>query len=179
MPKKDGEDYLISEDGNWNVASDYSKLKIMKPLYLCDEYSNISMYGHSTLIEEMENGNMEISELRLRGLKRLITTLIQVIDNSYFAIKGKDDIKELEKHRETLKKALTIFPIFFKVLKGRHGNIIKIDEEKFMKILDEIQEIKYKINVPLNKNNLIFTSKEEFDPSKAKSNLKERMVTQG
>lgn len=32
MAKEEG--YNISETGNWNVAADYSKLKIMKPLYL-------------------------------------------------------------------------------------------------------------------------------------------------
>ena len=43
-PKEEG--YNISETGNWNVASDYSRLKIMKPLYNCDIYENIAKFGY-------------------------------------------------------------------------------------------------------------------------------------
>ena len=39
MPKSSFFDEgAVSDYGNWNVAADYSKLKIMKQLYIADEY---------------------------------------------------------------------------------------------------------------------------------------------
>ena len=54
-----------------------------------------------------------------------------------------------------------------------------INLELFEKVLKQILEIKSNINEPLNKNHLIFTDREEFDPSAFKKSLKDRMVNRG
>ena len=48
MPKKDKSsgDHVISESGNWNVAAQFSKSKIMDPLDRCDIYENLARYGY-------------------------------------------------------------------------------------------------------------------------------------
>ncbi len=92
MPKRDEG---ISETGNWNVASDYSRYKIMKPLELADEYEVIAMFGASDLIQEF-GLHISISESKIKGFERLVYTLIMLINNTLFAIKkdrGRADIE--------------------------------------------------------------------------------------
>lgn len=174
------EGYNISETGNWNVAADYSKLKIMKPLYLIDEYANIAIFGSSTLVEELQN-QFPVDQLRMTGFKRLIHTLITLIDNSQFAIKKKTDKDDLGEHRKNLKRIEKImYSLFKEVVNHRtKQSYLKIDPEKFEKILEFVLSIKSKINEPLNRNHLIFTDKEEFDPKKYKEKVFEDAVNRG
>ncbi len=179
MPK--GDDYEgISETGNWNVASDFSKLKIMKNLYLADEYSNIAIFGTSSLIEELENP-YNVDELKLRGFKRLVTCLILLIDNTVFAIRNKTDKESLETYRTILKRIVKIYPTLSRVRQDQRRNIreLIIIEKEYSKVLDIILDIKTKINTPLNKAHLIFTDKEEFDPEEFKKKWKKDASTRG
>lgn len=172
MPK--GEDHEgISETGNWNVASDFSKYKIMKNLYLADEYSNIAIFGTSSLVEEMENP-YNIDELKLRGFKRLINCLILLIDNTLFAIRVKGDIKILTDYRIKLKRITGIMSTLTRVKQDHRRNTkeILILEGKYTKVLDIVLDIKTGINKPLNKAHLIFTDKEEFNPEEFKKRWK-------
>ena len=50
---------------------------------------------------------------------------------------------------------------------------------KFNKVLEIVFEIKSAINFPLNRNHLIFTDREEFDPHAYKKAMKERMTHKG
>ena len=49
----------------------------------------------------------------------------------------------------------------------------------FNKTLELVSEIKADINLPLNKNHLIFVDKEEFDPAMFKKKLKDRIINKG
>ena len=103
MPKKD--DFsgdILWEYGNWNVASDYSRLKIMKPLNLADEYETIATFGYLEFFDEVAS-DKNLDVLKIRGFRRLIKVLILVINNSKFAIKGKHK-KELKEYREELER---------------------------------------------------------------------------
>ena len=178
MPKGEGEG--ISDTGNWNVAADFSKLKIMKNLYLADEYSNIAIFGTGSIIEEIENP-FNIDELKLRGFKRLIGCLILLIDNSLFAIRNKEDKKDLKNYRKELKRIIKIFPALSRIRKDERRNFreLKLKDEEYSKVLDIVLDIKANINTPLNKAHLIFTDKEEFDPLKFKKKWKEAASTRG
>ena len=55
MPQYNDDESIVSETGNWNVADDYSKKKIMRPLFLCDYYEDIANFGYESLVEELIN----------------------------------------------------------------------------------------------------------------------------
>lgn len=184
MPKKDGTDYIISETGNWNVADDYSKKKIMRPLFTCDYYEDVANFGYESLGEELLSYNLPPNEVvKIKALKRLIKELIKIINNAKFALKKPGTRDIALKYKEQLKKIQDkVVPNLIKVTHNQIKNTktIKITNlQLFEDVLEKVSEIKSKINEPLNKNHLIFTDKEEFDPKKFKQNLKDRMVEQG
>lgn len=170
--KKDLEhnDGMISDTGNWNVAADYSKYKILRPLVLVDEYEEIALFGTGSLLQEMA-GLFNKDELRLNGLKRLTHMLILIIDNTIFAVKK--DREELEGYRRKLKDVLEIFPHLSKNVtdQRKSTNTIKLYHDKFDQVLEVVQDVKSKLNTPLNNNDLIFTKTEEFDPMAYKAEI--------
>jgi hypothetical protein len=183
MPRKDDGDSVISESGNWNVADDYSRNKIMKPLLLCDYYEDIATFGYDSIIEELGNYNSPPNDLiRIKAIKRLVKQLIRVIDNSKFALKKQGTKKEILKYREQIIKLGNCIPKIVKIQYNQiedRRTIAISDEGIFSTILDKLSEIKSKINEPLNKNDLLFTNKEEFDPVAFKDRLKRRMIERG
>jgi len=178
MGKEEG--YNISDTGNWNVASDYSRLKIMKNLYLADEYANIAIFGYSDFLSELNNP-YDIDTLKIKGLQRLINCLILLIDNTIFAIKISNDKTQIEEFRKDLSLALKLSPTLGKQIKNQVKRIetFKLDNEKYNRVLNVVLKIKSEINYPLNRSHLIFTDKEEFDPKKYKDNIKEGATTRG
>lgn len=177
MEKREKE-YNISELGNWNVAKEYSHFKIMRHLYLADEYTNLAIFGSASLIEELEN-NYPTDFLKVNGLNRLINVLILLIDNSLFACKKKNSQKDLKEYRTKLRDILNILPVLYKVINKGGQRQFKIIQEKYSPVLEKVLEIKAKINTPLNENNLIFTDKEEFDPKKFKRQVREDVTNRG
>ncbi len=183
MPQKEGGEYMISETGNWNVADQYAKSKIMRPLIRCEYYEDIAYFGYESIIEELANFQAPPNDvIRIRAMKRLIKELIRVIDNAKFALKiGKTKETALE-YKSYLLQLETTIPNIVRISKNRIQGTKQItikNPEVFNEILNKISEIKSKINEPLNKNHLIFTDKEEFDASAFKKSLKERMIGKG
>ena len=173
------EEKLMSDYGNWNVASDYARLKIMKQLYLADEYEIIATFGFSELIDEL-TVDVPLDVLKIRGFKRLIKSLIMVIDNSKFAVKGTHKTILVE-FRKELRRYWKILPTLFKYKinqKNKTQELILIEKE-YNPAVERVIEIKSEINEPLNRYDLIFTHKEDFDPAKAKEVIKESLIHRG
>lgn len=183
MPKKDGDDYIISESGNWNVADDYSKQMIMKSLIKASYFEDVAYFGYESLSEELLNYNLPSNDIiKYKALDRLIKELIKLINNAKFALKRDKTKDEALKYKEQLKDIHKTLPQLIKITNNQiqRSNSFKIkDIHLFNNYIDIISEIRSKINEPLNKNHLIFTDKEEFDPKKFKDNLKRRMVEEG
>lgn len=182
MPKKDlstGES-IISESGNWNVASDFAKIKIMLPLTKCEYYEDIATFGYESIIEELNGQQISNGLVRFTGFKRLVNELLRVCKNSKFAMKKTGTKAELEGYETKLEQIKKILPLLVDVKKN---NVNKTKEliinGEFIKTLAIVVEIKSSINVPLNQNHLIFTDKEEFNPHEYKKSLKERMIERG
>lgn len=176
MPQ--GEDKFISETGNWNVASDYSRMKIMRPLWLADEYALVSKFGSADFIEELNIiTNPDI--LKIKGFQRLVDCLIMLIDNSIFAVKY--DVDKLEEYKEELKRIDKIIPVLCKTRTNqlKRTSEVRLEKVKYEKVLERVLEIKALINIPLNKSHLIFTDKKEFDPKGFKKGIKDRITNQG
>ena len=183
MPKKDAStgEPIISDTGNWNVASDFARIKIMTPLTKCEYYEDIAMFGYESIIEELMGYQIENDFVRYTGLKRLINELLKVCKNSRFAMKKGDTKEELKDYEDKLKKIKKILPLLVRIRKDGINKTkeLKIINEKFDKTLQIVIELKSFINFPLNKNHLIFTDREEFDPNAFKTSLKERMKNRG
>ncbi len=173
-PKSNYDTYKISETGNWNVAADYVKLKIMKFLYWVDEYEIICTFGYSDILQEL---TIPVSEdkIKIVAFKRLVKYLLMLIRNTEFAIKKKEDKESFKKAKEDLERIEGIIPALYKSKTNRvtKQGSISLENEKFEKVLLEVIKIKSKINTPLNNSNLIFTPSEEFDPRAYKEKLME------
>lgn len=183
MPKKEGSDYVVSESGNWNVADQYTKSKIMQPLNRCDYYEDIAYFGYESIAEELGNYQSVPNDvIRIKAIKRLIMELIRVIDNSKFALKKGKTRGTALKYKKNLQDLHKTIPNLIHISKNRIEGTSSIKIKNltlFEDILSKISEIKSKINEPLNANHLIFVDKEEFDPRKFKETKKKRMVNQG
>lgn len=170
----------FSESGNWNVAADYTKLKIMKWLYFADVYEVIATFGTLEILDDFITNESMKEQARIRAIKRLVKTLQMIINNTIFAVR-KDDRETLKKHQAELIHLNKVLPQLWSVTINQRDKKqnLRIDEERFNKILDMIIEIKSNINEPLNKADLIFTSVEELDPDELKRKIMEDMVNAG
>ena len=182
MPPKDEKESMVSESGNWNVADQYTKSKIMRPLNLCDYYEDIAMFGHETILDELVNYSSPPNDvIKYKALLRLLHELVRLIDNCKFALKKGKTKEEVLGYKKQLEDLQKMTPKLIKSRVNQTGiRVVEItDLSKFEKLLSIVCKIKSKINEPLNKNHLIFTDREEFDPKGFKKDLKERMRTQG
>lgn len=169
----------VSETGNWNVADLYSKLKIMKPLALLDEYERIAEFGSKNPDEALMIPESMKAQLRYDALLRMAKELEILIRNSKFAVRTKDAdlmkkfFKEIQEIREMIPKAIEITTD----LSQRKTMMIK--EEVFQLILKALKNMADEIHSPLNRADLIFTSVEEFDPKVIKARMMEEIIHGG
>ncbi len=183
MPKKDystGEN-IVSETGNWNVASDFSRVKIMIPLTKCEYFKDIATFGYEEIAEQLMGANVQNDLVRFTGLKRYINELLKICKTCKFVMKKGNTEKTLKGLEEKLKKIKKVINLLIKVKKNNVNNTkeLIIDNEKFDKVLEIVMDIESAINFPLNQNHLIFTDKEEFDPHAHKDQLKKRIIGKG
>jgi len=177
MPKKE-DTYGSSETGNWNVASDFSRLKIMKQLYLSDNYANLSIFGSVDLPDE-NSPPLDIDRNKIDGFRRLVQCLIMIIDNTLFALKKMKT--EMEEYKKELMRINNIINVLYEI-KTNHVQKTRrlvLKKESYEEVLKRVLEIKSLINEPLNKADLIFTSHEDFDPKAAKDMIKDGLFTMG
>ncbi len=177
---KPDDGYNVSETGNWNVAKDYSKLKIMKQLYLSDDYATIAIFGTSTLLEELESSN-PIDYMKIKGFERLVHCLLMLCSNTLFAVrkgKSKDKVKKI---RDELERIQKIIPLLSRVVRSTRKNTsaLVIKPEKYEEVLNRVLHLKTSLNQPLNQNDLIFTETEEFDPIAYKKKIMDDASTRG
>lgn len=183
MPRKDDNDeYMVSETGNWNVAARFAEEKIMKPLVKCEIYEDLAIFGYESILEELVNYDQIPKDIvRINGLRWLVRELIKICKNTKFAMKISGTKIEIQNIEDKLQKIEEIIPalytITFSIVKKTQS--VEIEREKFDKILEKVLNLKSDLNNPLNKNHLIFTDKDEFDPSAFKARIKNRMVNKG
>lgn len=183
MPKKDSSDsYMYSELGNWNVAARFSEEKVMKPLIRCDIFEDIARFGYSSVLDELENvDQISIDVLKITGFSRLLNELIKICRNTRFAMKVSGSKEALGGIEDKLIKIKARLPFCYETF---HNKIQKINEVRlreniFRYLLEITSKLKSELNEPLNRNHLIFTDKEEFDPVAFKNRIKERMINKG
>jgi len=176
-------DYLeFSESANWNVAEGYSKTKILKPLVELDRYLIVAEFGAEEMVDEFNMSEDLKDSARLKALRRVVSTMLLLIENSKFALKKKDTGKFSEyKLQLKLIQSLMKEDIIFKyqINHKSKSRKIKIIEEKFDLLLEKLRVIKEEFVIPMNDADLIFSSTEEFDPDKLKREIAEDIVFSG
>lgn len=180
MSRFDKADFESSETGNWNVAADYTRLKIMKLLYHLDEYEIIATFGTSELVSEFVTSDELKDIAKIKAIKRLHQTLTMLINNTKFAVK-KDGRDRLHKFLEELEQLTALFDhIKIETRNERtKQKITRINEKPFAILLKALIKIKAEVNEPLNRSDLIFFgSNEEYDPKQMKEMLIHRLSTQ-
>jgi len=156
----------------WNVADGYSKIKILRPLLQLDRYDTISQFGTEEVDEDYSYNKNMINKRRCEAIERFISTLRQLLGNVRFALR-KDDFKIIDADLDRIKLLQEFKDDLYKIKKDEVSKeeIFEIDEELFGKMLLILQDIKDKINVPLNKAGLIFRPTEEVDLDKIMSEI--------
>lgn len=172
----------VSETGNWNVADKFSKVKIMLPMAKCEFYEDLAEFGYENFIDELVSWyKIPQDVIRIKGLTRLVKELLRLCKNTMFAMKKAGTKEEMQEYETKLEAINKILPALYKI-KTNHvqkSRELVIIPEKFEKVLAKVIELKSLMNGPLNQNDLIFVSKEEFDPKAFKKGLMERMRTKG
>lgn len=166
-----------SESGNWNTAKKYSDLKIMKWLYLIDEYETIAMFGTSELIEDIITTEEIKNIARIKALERLFHATGKVLRNTNFALfkEGKEKINDYKKDLKLIQSVLPYIKEEIRDDRKKMSRVI-IREEAFNFILNQLMRINEEMLEPLNKASLIFMAVEEFDPDDLKKKLIEDIV---
>lgn len=161
-----GGDINLGTD-NWNVADGYTKLKILRQLILLDRFDTIAQFGTEDLGEDQMFDDNTLNKRRVEALQRFHSTLRQLLGNVVFALKNQDQ-KGVIAFQGRLKTVEEYLAKCFEIKEDRvsHEQLFSIDEKLFAKILEILQDIKDKINTPLNNANLIFRASEEVDLDK-------------
>lgn len=167
----------IGETDTWNVAADYSRLKIMKHLYFLDEYEIIATFGGSDIVEDFTIDERSKIFARIKSLERFAKTLEMLINNSIFAInvKDKDGMKQLLEQTRDIMKLIPMCST--RIINQRDKtSYLSIKEDVFTLLLNSLITIKSEVNDPLNRANLIFREREDISPEQLKKDLMDQMA---
>lgn len=167
--KKGGEssgDINLGTD-NWNIADGYTKAKILRQLILLDRFDTIAQFGTEDLGDDVMLDDNTVNKRRVEGLQRFHSTLKQLLGNVLFALKAGDQ-KNVKVFQDRLKTVEEFLGQVFEAKEDRvtHDQLFSINEKLFNSIMEILQDIKDKINTPLNNANLIFRASEEIDLDK-------------
>ena len=162
----EGGDISLGSDA-WNVADGYTKIKILVPLCKLDRYDTIAQFGTEEFDEDYSVDQNYLNKRRCEAIERFILTLRQLLGNVYFALR-KDDFAGVNSDLERVKQLQEYLPNLYSTKTDEVSKeiIFEINEVLFKKIHLILQEIKDKINTPLNKAGLIFRPTEEIDLDK-------------
>ena len=169
MVKKSSEiagDISLGSDA-WNVADGYTKLKILRQLIMLDRWDTIAQFGTEEIDEDLNFEENQIKRRRIEALQRFHSTIKQLLGNVLFALRDTDR----EEVTRLLNRAKSIGEFIDKTFETKRDMVtyedtFEINEKLFSKILEILQDIKDKLNTPLNNAGLIFRPTEEVDLEK-------------
>jgi len=168
-----GGDINLGSDA-WNVADGYTKLKILRQLIMLDRWDTISQFGTEEIDEDLGIDNNGIKKRRVEALQRFHSTIKQLLGNVLFALRKEDQngVKEMVERVET---AGEYVPKCFSTKEDmiNHEDLFEIEESLFKKIIEILQDVKDKLNTPLNNAGLIFRPTEEVDLDKIMAEIVE------
>lgn len=169
MGKKENEfggDVNLGSDA-WNVADGYTKLKILRQLIMLDRWDTIAQFGTEEIDEDIPYNENQIKKRRVEALQRFHSTIKQLLGNVLFALR-KDDQPKVKLLLERIKTTEEFLAKAFEVKEDEvnHEEIFEVNEPLFKEIIEILQDVKDKLNTPLNNAGLIFRPTEEVDLDK-------------
>jgi hypothetical protein len=176
-------EYETSETGNWNIAENWSNEMIFKPFYECSQYLTIAKRGTSSIEEDFIFDEQTKVRSRINSLEWARDKLEQGIRQSLFAIRNSNDRKKVQ---DFLKEIVDLdngsncpMSLVFNKVTDRDKTKIEINEEMFKIVFNCLKRIFTEVTEPMNRSDLIFNFKEQFDPKKAKKRIKEDFINTG
>jgi len=168
-----GGDINLGSDA-WNVADGYTKLKILRQLIMLDRWDTIAQFGTEEIDEDLGMNDNGIRKRRVEALQRFYSTIKQLLGNVLFALR-KDDQDDVKALVDRVSVAGEFVPKCFSTKEDmiNHDEEFEIDEPLFKQILEILQDVKDKLNTPLNNAGLIFRPTEEVDLDKIMSDIVE------
>jgi hypothetical protein len=174
MAEKEIGDVVSIGTEAWNVADGYTKIKILRNLILLDRWEIIAQFGTEEMGEDAIYDQNGINKRRVEALNRFVSTLRQLIGNVKFAIKKgfREELKDHEERLDTVKDYLQLICDNTENA-VTHEEELQINEEIFKKIFLILQDIKDKLNFPINASGLIFRESSEIDLDKIMNEIVE------
>jgi hypothetical protein len=172
-------DYETSETGNWNVAQNWTNEMIFRPFLESIEYLQLAKFGYSD-IEEYFTLSPEIKiQTRIQSIDLARNKIEMGIRLCLFAIRSKQDKDKVKELLDDAVKLQEYIPMIKKNVTDRDKIKLDIDEENFNHVYKVLLRIITEVTEPMNRNDLIFNFREQFDPAEFKRGMKERYVQGG
>ena len=155
-----------------NIASGWTKLKILLPFVMANKLITISQFGAEHIAESLIMDDNLVIKARMEGINRLIDVMRQIIEGSYFALKpfDKELVSDYLKKVDNIEAVLPAIRVVNFDARNNEASV-SINEEHFSLCLTELRKILKELAIPLNNNSLIFPSSDELDLDKIKNEL--------
>ena len=172
-------DYEQSETGNWNIAENWANSMIFKPFFEASQYLTIAKFGCSDITEDFEFSEQLKVDSRIKALNWAKDKIEMGIRQSLFAIRNKSDKDRLNIHLKDIQELDEPIKLISEKLVDRDSYKIRINEEYFNFVYKVLIRIYTEVTEPMNKNDLIFNYREQFNPAEYKKSVKDRFVQGG
>ncbi|SRR6056297_3554949 len=182
MGKKGSDFYIESETGNWNMSASYIE-DLHTKLEQSSHFRTMCKFGVENIVEDLIGLNIPIDNQKIVSIKWFCESLRELTYDVLPCIKVKNTktpLLKLKKELTFLSKKIDEANFIYNVKKD---NIRKVSQKKlnkaFPKVLLRLEEIKREITEIMNKNDLIFAHKKEFNHEDFKKSIKDRMRNKG
>jgi hypothetical protein len=172
-------EYEQSETGNWNTAQNWSNEMIFKPLFEASQYLIVAKFGCSNIEEDFMFDEQTKIQSRIKAISWAKEKLNNGISQSIFAVRNDSDKKILARYLVELEDLDKVIDLILVKQKDRDKIRITINEDYFKIAYNCLKRIFKDTNEPLNRADLIFNYREQFDPKKFKQKITDDIIESG
>lgn len=152
-----------SNTGNWSTAKDFTRKFVTEKLSKYETDSEIARFGFND-IQGLYMDNYFKTKNRIHYLNKCYMEIRKTLDGTYFAMASDLRKKYYDENYILLDYIEELLPLTFKTEKDDASNTEKIfiEEDLFMTILCELDELAKLIKEPLDKRGLILPYSEHI-----------------
>jgi hypothetical protein len=168
--------YEGSETGNWNIAENWSNEMIFKPFYEASQYLTIAKFGCSNIEEDFMFNDETKVKSRVRALNWAKDKLEQGIRQCLFAIRNQTDKDKVKAYLKEIVDLNEVMNMVEQKIVDRDTVKSLVNEEAFDLAYGVLNRIFTEVTEPMNKSDLIFNFREQFDPKEFKDKIRESFI---